>query len=183
MKSTFRILLAATLVAVLGCDSRDRTDSGGVLILFGDLGGFPDSVSAAQLDANGGLAVGSIVLRSVLARPNDGSSALMDIQLQSYEVTFSRGDGGTRVPPTLVRNYTGTLQAGGTLTANGVVVLWDDQVNAPPISELFISNGGIDRETGRQTILLNYNLRFFGRTVSGRNVESPTIRETIEITR
>jgi|CXWL01.1.fsa_nt_gi hypothetical protein len=184
MKSTGRILLAAIMtLAVAGCDSRERTDSGGVIIAIGDLQGFPTVLSANDELATGAVSLGSVVLRSILAQPNQGSTGLMDITLQSYEVTYSRGDGGTRVPPPLVRNYTGSLPAGGTFTAGGVVILWADQINAQPISDLFLQNGGIDRETGRQTVILNYNLRFFGRTISGREIESPVIRETIEITR
>ena len=55
-----------------------------------------------------------------------------------------------------------------------------DQLDNPPLSDLLFQNGGIDTETGLDRITLNVRIRFFGRTLSGDEVESNTVVWTIE---
>lgn len=187
MKTSRLILLATLLVVALGsCTSNEKTDSGGVILAYGNLNGIPQVVSmngTGGLVETGELALGLVEIRSILAQPGETPSSLMDVQLRSYEVTYSRGDGGTRLPPPLVRNFSGNVPAGGNLNVGGALVLWSDQIFAAPIVELAFANGGLDSETGRDSIILNYNLRFFGKTVSGKEIETPVLRETILITR
>lgn len=179
MRNLTRVALAVLVAAFSwSCDDHETTDTGGVTIAYGTLTGFPSQVAVNSELADGELALGSIVLRSI---PTGNPGDFSDIQIQSYEVTYTRADGGTRVPPPLVRFYTGNLPTGGTFTANGVTILGVDQIFSPPINDLFFINGGLDRETSRTRIILNYHLRFFGRTLSGREIESPVLRETIEL--
>jgi hypothetical protein len=180
MRNLSRVLLALALAALSwGCESRDRTDSGGVVIAIGNVTRV-DSASVNVIAANGELTLPTIQLRSIVVNQR-GSSELMDIQIQSYEVTYTRADGGTRVPPPLVRFLTGSLPAGGNLNISNLVILWEDQITSQPISDLLFINGGLDRETGRTRILLNANIRFFGRTLGGREVASDRLPLTIEL--
>jgi hypothetical protein len=107
----------------------------------------------------------------------------MNVEIDSFEITFSRGDTGTRLPPPLVRNLFGVVPVNGTDIIENLEILTLQQLGAPPLSDLLTINGGIDTETGGQTILLNFSLRFFGRTLSGDEVETAPARFTIEFTR
>jgi hypothetical protein len=62
-------------------------------------------------------------------------------------------------------------------------ILTIQQLASPPLSDLLTANGGLDLETGGRTILLNFALRFFGRTLSGDEVDTAPARFTIEFTR
>ena len=174
------IILAASL---LGCESRiDQADGGGVLLSVTNFDGLPVQVSVnATALLNGGLVqIDDLTVQNVVKDPTGTSSALMDVEIRSYEVTFSRADSGTRVPPTLVRGLFGTAPAGGTFNITGLPVMTIEQIANPPLSDLLFENGAQDRETGSNIIIVNLFLRFFGRTLSGDAVESVPAAFTIE---
>ena len=104
----------------------------------------------------------------------------MDVQLNVIEVTFSRADTGTRVPPPFVFNVIGTVPVGGTLTYSDLPIMSTDQLRSLPLADLLFENGAIDRETGASTIKLNVSVRVFGRTVGGDDVASNSRTQTIE---
>ena len=104
----------------------------------------------------------------------------MNVEMQSYEVTFTRGDGGTRVPPPLVRNIFGVTPVGGTQNYENLPVMLSDQINEVPLEDLFLENGGFDKETDRTSIILNLSLRFFGRSIAGEAVDTTPVRFTVE---
>jgi hypothetical protein len=106
----------------------------------------------------------------------------MDIELRSYEVTFTRADRGTRRPPTRVAGIFGAVPVGGTNTIENLRVLSLDQLTTAPLSDLLFVNGGFDRETGQDTIQINCNLTFFGRTIAGDDIRSNTASWIIQFT-
>ena len=53
-------------------------------------------------------------------------------------------------------------------------VLYEPALQQSPFDQLLPFNGGIDRETGRDEIDTAFNITFFGRTVSGKRVQSQT---------
>ncbi len=55
------------------------------------------------------------------------------------------------------------------------------QIENPPVSDLFVENGGFDKETDETSILLNVNLRFFGRSIAGEAVDTTPVRFTVEL--
>lgn len=183
MGNTLKIALAGVLVlGLLACEARtDRTDGGGVLLTFGDIdwtSGY--SMSAAVVS---GVQIETLNLLSVAKQPGGATSSLMDVELQSFEVTFKRADTGTRVPPTLVRNFTALIPVNGTLTINNLSFMFASQLLNPPLSDLLPENGGFDKETGSATIVLDVAIVFFGRTLSGDEVQSPPLRNTLQFTR
>jgi hypothetical protein len=181
VKTTTRLapfaLLVVTLLATAACESAtDRTDGGGVLLTITDFDGLPEEVSVNN--PQGGLCssgqplgclveVESLTLRNTLKDPTGVSSPLMDVQLKSYRVTFSRRDRGTRLPPVLVEGIFGITPAGGNNTINNLRLLTAEQLLSPPLSDLLFANGGVDDETGSTVIPLNVGLQFFGETLSG----------------
>lgn len=181
MKAVKLILISLLVIGLAGCESRtDRTDGGGVILSITNFDGLPISV-AVNL-TNGFVQVEEIVITNVIKDPNLAGSDLMNVEIQSYEVTYSRADTGTRVPPPFVRGLFGVAPAGGEFTVENLPIMAPEQFQVPPLSDLFYANGGFDKETGASTITLNCHIRFFGRTLSGDAVISEPGNFTLTIT-
>jgi len=171
------LVLGLVLGTLYGCEERtERTDSGGVLLEV-ELVDRPFIVS---VNSNERLIIGQIDVDSVVADPGGATSQLMDIELESFEVGFERADNGTRLPVPFVRNVLGTVPVGGTLTLTDHTVMTVEQMRNPPLSDLLFENGGFDKETGSTNIKLNLVFRFFGRTLTGKEVSSVPRRHTVE---
>lgn len=181
MKLTNRLLTLGILVLALGaCSSGDisKTDSGGVTLSVTDFDGLPISLSAS---ASGDFAqIGSLTVSNVAVDPTGTTSDLMNVEIQSYEVTFTRADNGTRVPPKLVNYIFGIAPVNGTYQLDNGPFMRAEQFNTQPILDL--KNLGIDSETGSRIIRLNVGLRFFGHTLAGKSVQSNTAFFTLEVT-
>jgi hypothetical protein len=108
-----------------------------------------------------------------------GGTTFQDIQLDSYEVTYTRGDRGTVVPRPMVQRIFSTVPVGGSFALNNAPFLQLDQTAAQPFSGLAID--GRDDETGSSSITLNVHFRFFGKTISGRTIVSNTASFTLEV--
>jgi len=185
MRKVANILLIACLVVVFtACESRtDRTDSGGVLLSITDFDGLPIALGVNSALAGGGFVqVEEIRVANVAANPTGDISDLMNVEMVSYEVTFSRADQGTRLPPKFTRGIFGVVPVGGEISYDDLPILGPDQLLVPPLSDLLFEQGGTDSETGQSKIALNLSLRFFGRTLSGNAVETVPARFTIEFT-
>ena len=183
MRSNFKYFIPIILAASLfGCEARtDQADGGGVLLSVTDFDGLPIQVGVNATALSGGFVqIDELTVQNVVKDPTGASSALMDVEIRSYEVTFTRADNGTRIPPTLVRGLFGTAPAGGTFNITGLPVMTIEQIANPPLSDLLFQNGARDQETGSNIIILNLFLRFFGRTLSGDAVESAPAAFTIE---
>lgn len=182
MKRAFTRLLPVVVLALLvGCDSRvERTDGGGVLLSVTDFDGLPTVVSANAARLLGIVTIDEITIESIVRDIDGDTSALMNVEMQSYEVTFTRADGGTQVPPPLVQKIFGIVPVGGTETYDNLPILLSDQIERRPLSDLFIENGGFDKETGRTSILMNLTIRFFGRSIAGEAVDSAPVSFTVE---
>ena len=181
MNRTQRLLTFGSLVLALGaCSSGDlsKTDSGGVTLSVTDFDGLPISLSAS---GSGDLAqIGSLTVNNVAVDPTGNTSNLMNVEIQSYEVTFTRADNGTRVPPKLVNYVFGIAPVGGNFVLTDGPFMRAEQFNTQPILDL--KNFGVESETGSRLIRLNVGLRFFGHTLAGNSVQSNTAFFTLEVT-
>ena len=184
MRKTLNVALAGILtLGLLACEQRtDRTDGGGVLLTFGDIA-WADSYSVSASAAAGAARIEEVVIVSVAKDPDAVTSALMDVELSSYEVSFQRSDTGTRLPPVLVATSPGIVPVNSNLTISGMTFLGEGQLLNPPLADLLAVNGGFDRETGSATIVLDVSIVFFGRTLSGDEVQSAPLRQTIQFGR
>ncbi|MEO8274651.1 MAG: hypothetical protein ABI639_00415 [Thermoanaerobaculia bacterium] len=173
------LTLGCLALVFASCQQRtDKTDSGGVLLSITDFDGLPVSVSA---NASGDFAqIGSLTVSNIAADPSGTTSDLMNVEIQSYEVTFTRADAGTRVPPRLVNFIFGIAPVNGTFVLLNGPFMRADQFNTQPILDL--KNNGVDGETGSRLIRLNVGIRFFGHTLAGKAVESQTAIFTMEVT-
>ena len=179
---TYSLLILLLAVGLAGCSSRtDRTDGGGVLLSVSDFDGLPLLVGVNSTFASGCLVqIDSLTIQNISKNPTGTTSDLMNVEMQSYEVKYSRADRGTRVPTPLVRGIFGVAPVDGTLDYENLPMMTCDQINQVPLSDLKYSNGGVDTETGEPKIVLNFQVRFFGRTLSGDTVETAPIYFTIE---
>jgi hypothetical protein len=124
------------------------------------------------------VSIDTLTLQSNVANPNVSPSNLMDIEVTSYEVRFTRGDTGTRLPPALVQPSLEYVPAGGTAAIGNLRIMQSPQLTNLPLSDL--ENFGFDRETGSTAVVINCTLRFFGKTIGGRDVATEPRSFTVE---
>jgi hypothetical protein len=170
--------LAVALTAVLGCSARtDKTDGGGIILSVAGFGTLPLVMSASGSYPY--LQIDSIDVRSIVQNPGQGTSDLMRVEIQGYEVTYERVDTGTRLPPRLVERIFGTVDPGGTYTLLNGVVIGIDQFNHQPLKDLL--DFGKDTETNSTVVRIKIGIRFFGKTISGDSVETQVATFTLDI--
>lgn len=178
-----RILaLSLAAVAVFGCETQDKVDQGGVIVVISD---YDIHDLPAVMSASGSFPVvagpdSTLTVRSQSRNPNNTTSQLMDVLVEGYEVSFTRGDAGTRVPPTLTEPVGGLIPVGGTMTQNGVILMRQDQFESGPLRELRLN--GRDLETNSTVVRLVWHLKFYGKTISGERVETPPISFNLDVT-
>lgn len=177
------VLLFAICLAmgVASCKQRTDKSSGTVLLSITDFNELPTQVSVNQAASDGAIMIGQVTLRNIPKDPNGTTSDLQSVELKSYEVTYSRADSGTRLPPPRTRSIFGLVPVGGTLDITNLDVLGTEQLLNPPVSDLLFQNGGFDTETGSPLIVLNVNIRFFGRTIAGDEVATGFDSFTLEL--
>ena len=171
------VLVLAVMVAAGGCNSRTDESDGSVILSVTDFDGLPTRASVNLGDV---LAVGSIDIDNIPKDPNGSVSELQNVEMRSYEVVYTRADTGTLVPAPLVRSIFGVAPVGGSITYDNLPVMSASQLRNPPLSDLLISNGGIDAETGSTVITITFTIRFFGRTLAGDDVATAPIRFDVE---
>lgn len=177
-------VLALSLVplAFVGCETQDEIDQGGVILVVSDfdLEGLPAVMSASgsfPLVASGDA---TITLNSRPRNAGQPTSQLMDVIIEGYRVDFTRGDGGTRVPPALTEPVGGIAPTPGDYLLTGIFIMRRDQFETGPLRDL--RDFGIDSETNSPQIRLVWHMTFFGRTVSGELVTSNTISFNLDVT-
>lgn len=175
MKPKYKIALLV-LVAVLGCADQEKVDTGGVALQV-EFVNSPFRVGVNDSDA---VAIPQIEIQSIAVNPDATTSDLMNVALDLYEVTFTRGDTGTRVPTPFVFRLSGIVPVSGTLMLSNFPLMSSEQMRSPPLSDLLFENGGFDKETNETTITLNATFVVFGSTLAGSEVASIPRTETFE---
>lgn len=174
------LALSCFALALVGCESAtDKVDAGGVMLSVTDFDGLPIVVSATGNCCQ--VSIETMTIESIAKNPGAPTSPLMNVELQSYEVIFTREDTGTRVPPKLVQSIFGTVPVGGTSQLDNYPIMREDQFNNQPFRDL--QDFGRDTETGSSVVRMRVSIRFFGRTLSGDTVDSQPASFSIEVTR
>ena len=182
MRRIAAALLALAVVPVLlaGCSARVDESEGGVILSVTDFDGLPQVASVNALGFPPLLTLDQITIENLPKDPNGNTSDLMNVEMQSYEVVYTRVDTGTRVPTPLVRSIFGVAPVNGTIVYDNLPLLGNEQLTNPPLEDLLVVNGGIDSETGGRSITLELRVRFFGRTLTGDAVSTAPVRFDIE---
>ena len=174
------LALAVLLPALAGCSSRVDDTEGGVLLSVTDFDGLPTQVSVNGLGFPATVTIGDITIENIPKDPNGTTSDLMNVEMRSYEVVYTRVDSGTRTPTPLVRTIFGVAPVGGDIQYDNLPILMSEQLTNLPLRDLLVTSGGIDTETGGRSITLELRVRFFGRTLTGDDVATAPIRFDIE---
>ncbi len=179
MKAKIWSLVAVFVLTlgIVGCasgNSPDGRDQGNVILSISDFDGLPIQVSVNGIANGGFLQIGRLTISNISADPTATTSTLMDVEIERYEVGFTRADQGTRTPQPTVRGIFGIVSVNGTLQYDNLPIMSAEEFTNQPLSDLLFANGGIDTETGSEAILLNLNLKFYGRTLGGDRVETQT---------
>jgi hypothetical protein len=177
-----RILaLSLVAVAVFGCGKQDKIDQGGVIVVISsyDLPDLPATMSVSGSYPNVWGPDSTITVRNQSRMPNNTTSQLMDVLIDGYEVSFTRGDFGTRVPPTLTEPVGGLVPIGGTMTQTGVFLMRQDQFESSVLRDLRLLHR--DPETNSEVVRLIWHLKFYGHTISGDRVETQTISFNLDV--
>ncbi|MCP3936549.1 MAG: hypothetical protein GY708_14380, partial [Actinomycetia bacterium] len=162
------LLPLALLAAVLGCADQEKVDTGGVALQVQ----FVNTPFQVGVNDDETLSLPQIEITSILTDPNGATSDLMNVQLDLYEVTYTRGDTGTRVPTPYVSRLSRIVPVGGSLILTNFPVMTSEQLRSPPLSDLLFENGGFDKETGNTSITIDIRFVLFGKTLAGREVTS-----------
>lgn len=171
------LLLAATLaavavVAIPGCSTNTRGDDASPVFLVGSFSGnfVPNDPC---VNSGAPLTVKTTTVASRLKTPTIGSLQFMDVHVDNYTVVWKRIDGGTKASPTQVFVGTGFLvPPNGSSECTDCPYMTFDNLQKPPLDQLFPFNGGVDSETGRQQIRQAANVTWYGHTLSGQPVTS-----------
>lgn len=175
-KPSIKILLLALPLLVGACSDLEQSDTGGVVLQV-EFVNAPFRIGVNDQDA---VAIPTIEIDSIVANTTAGTSSLMNVQLDLYEVTFARSDTGTRVPAPYVFSLSGVVPVSGSLTLTNFPVMSVEQLRSPPLSDLLFENGGFDKETGSTLIRIDLTFIVFGRTLGGDNIASIPRTETLE---
>ena len=178
MKSTTRksivrwalVLSTALLPFAGGCTNKQGETESPVDITV-QIGQNPGIVNIATIAP---VQFPSITLTSHLKNPTaTDPQHFQDVNITSYVVTYSRVDGGTKVPPPETFGGTqGILPSGGTQNLTNFPGMYAYAIQQSPFDQLLPFNGGIDQETGRNEIDMRFTFVFYGETVAGTRVAS-----------
>lgn len=170
-KTLIPLALIAVLAFASGCTNPEGESEAPVFITV-EIEQQPGFVNVATPAA---VQIDTITLSSALKNPDaEDPQGFADTQINNYTVTFTRTDGGTLVPPAQTFGAGVLVPSGGDATLSNFPVMYATTVQQSPFDQLLPFNGGIDRETGLDEIDLAFNVTFFGRTVSGKRVQSQT---------
>jgi hypothetical protein len=175
-KATALFLLALAL-SFAGCRSRTDKSEGTVILSISSFTTLPTSISATS----GPFVIPQITISNVPKDPTGTTSSLQTVEIRSYEVTYTRRDTGTHLPPTLAGSLFSNAAVGGSVSFNGLPFMTSDQTLNPPLLDL--ARTGVDSETGSTVIVLDVHIRFFGRTLAGDDIVSAPASFTIEVTK
>jgi hypothetical protein len=175
VKRSLLLLLVVAALALPACRERTDRSEGTVLLSVSDFDGLPVVISVTA----GPTQIDSITISNVVKDPSGATSALMDVEIRSYEVRYRRRDTGTVQPPPLVEAQFGVVPVGGTMVINNLPFIRLAQLSSRPLSDL--ADFGRDSETGSAVIPLDVTMRFFGRTLSGDDIASAPASFTIEV--
>jgi hypothetical protein len=172
MKKRALIMVALLVIAGAPACTNDEGETEAPIFVTVNLLLQPLSVS---ISSGLPITIQTITLQSHLKNPTQTDpQGFADAQINTYPVTYSRRDGGTRVPPQEHFSAAILLPSGGSSTLSGFPIMAASSLQRSPFDQLLPFNGGVDRETGLSEIHIFYSITFYGTTASGHRVQSET---------
>src|SRR5512141_2407136 len=143
------LALGTLLLALPGCSTNTTGDDAAPVFLVGEFTELPLEkllVEASPLQFR------TTTLRARLKVPGATSVQFLDVQVDSYVVSWTRLDGGTKASASEPWGGDVIVPVDGTSTLNNYPYMSADALLRPPLDQLYPFNGGIDRETGKTEI-------------------------------
>ena len=174
-RSAHIALVALLGVLVFSCKEINRQTAPVELILTTDQ-------TLQRIDLAGGTgcnqAIGTVNIKSILLQTGNANlpvdTTFDDVQLDRYEVTYVRTDGGTLIPQPFVRTISDLITTGGASTATPFIAFPTGAFQQAPFAALIPTNGGRDPETGKNIVQMEIVLTVFGQTLAGERVSGST---------
>ena len=168
MRKMLLIPLIGVLFLTASCTDREKTPcdvvllvewTGTVQIYYNVAAGVPPTIATFNL-------------YNKLKNPSGTPSSLDDVQTSHYHVKWTRSDGGTAAPQAFDQALSVRIPAGASTTVNNLPLMLISQMSELPLINLLPENGGLDPETGKNTIVCTSETQFFGRTSNGCDLSS-----------
>lgn len=166
-------VIAAAIPFAAGCTNKQGETESPVYMTANLVSG--TQALTFNIAPGAGFQLTSVTLQSFGKSPSvTDPQGFQTIELSSYQVKYSRLDGGTTLPNPSTATFavTGTIPLAGTLNIQGLPVITPAASQQSPFDQLLPFNGGIDQQTGQPTINLGLTVTFFGETVAGTRVQS-----------
>ncbi len=96
------------------------------------------------------------------------------LEIDRYQVSYVRTDGGHLVPAPFVRSISTVIAAGAAAEGTNFQAFDPGAVNQAPFAALLPQNGGRDPETGKPFVVMDVILTVFGQTLAGERVSGNT---------
>jgi hypothetical protein len=173
MKKTRCIALSALFfssVLLPSCTTNTQGDDANPVFLTGEF-----TLAPLLKNVNDGLPlqVQTITLRNrPKVVPGPASTQFLDIQVDSYNVVWTRIDGGKTASPSQAFGGNVIVPVNGTSSLQNFPVMSADSLIRPPLDRLFPFNGGIDPETGKAEIRQTATVTWYGHLLSGQPIVS-----------
>lgn len=176
MKAARLGLVALLSVLVFSCKEINKSGAPVELILTTDQ-------TLQTIDVLGGTgcdqSIGTVNIRSILLQSTANANLPVDqrfedVQLDRYEVTYVRTDGGTLIPQPFVRSISQLITTGGSGSSTPFIAFPPGAFSQAPFAALLPVNGGRDPETGKNFVQMELVLTVFGQTLAGERVSGST---------
>jgi len=176
MKAARLGLIALLSVLVFSCKEINKSGAPVELILTTDQ-------TLQTIDVLGGTgcdqSIGTVNIRSILLQSTANGNLPVDqrfddVQLDRYEVTYVRTDGGTLIPQPFVRSISQLITTGGSGSSTPFIAFPPGAFSQAPFAALLPVNGGRDPETGKNFVQMELVLTVFGQTLAGERVSGST---------
>jgi hypothetical protein len=174
-KKIILLFLLIIVISQFACETHNSTGEqrGGVFLTIDEVSLNTGAGALATIDEDTGTitAESDTVAITLTNRPkneNLTSSPWLGITTDEYQVTFYRIDGGTKVPNSLRRKFTYTIEFSESLKITNLTILSAEQKVESPLWDLAVN--GYDTETGLPVIEMNIMIEIFGKITSGEKV-------------
>jgi len=123
----------------------------------------------------GDLTISWMVIFAQPKKPGGELTANQNVNLKDWDVTPVRVDGGTVTSPVYHYEQGVFVEARGSANLVDYRLYPAEYLRVAPFNYLFPENGGFDPETGADSIRENLSLVISGRTVSGKQISTPSV--------
>ena len=179
-----RVAIAAAAVILLlaagSCNDINRQESPVSLVVSDtqilhliDLAGDPPGSVKCQQNVDT-VHLTTVIVQPPITNTNVTSADLNQVNIDRYQVSYVRIDGGHLVPAAFVRSTSIIIAAGGTGAPGTLQLVDPNALNQAPFAALLPQNGGVDPETGKRIISMDVITTFFGQTLAGERVSGST---------